>query len=98
MSRHENRVAEQIAHEAALFIQREASSASLITVTRALMRAHGQRATVFVSVFPAEESRAALHFLEGRRETFSEHLKQHTRLRPLPHVTFLLDDGNSLKT
>ena len=86
------RAAEIVAHEAALFIAREAGSESLITVIRAQSVAHGDRMLVFVSVFPALKARAALAFLERQREAFSDYLKQHARLR-LPRIDFLLDNG-----
>ena len=88
----ENRAAEIIAREAALFIQREAGTESLITVIRAESVAHGERVNVFVSVFPVEKARTALAFLERQRAAFSKHLKAHTHLR-LPRVDFLLDNG-----
>lgn len=90
---HENRAAEQIAHEAAKFIVEEAGSQSLITVTRAVLSSHGDRATVFVSVFPEKEARPALSFLARARAAFSEHLKKNTRIKPLPRVDFALDEG-----
>jgi len=89
---HQNeRVTEIIAHAAAVFIAREAGTESLITVIRAESVAHGERATIFVSVFPEEKALAALAFLARRREAFSDYLKQHTHLR-LPRVDFLLDN------
>ena len=87
------RATQIIAHEAAQFIAREAGSESLITVIRALPVAHGERMMVFVSVFPVEKSHAALAFLERQREAFSNHLKSHARLSPLPRVEFMLDNG-----
>jgi ribosome-binding factor A len=87
------RVVEVIAHEAANFIAREAGNESLITVVHALSFAHGERANVFISVFPEEKSRAALLFLERQREAFSNYLKKHTRLSPLPRVDFLIENG-----
>lgn len=93
MKRQEARAGEIIAHEAAKFISREAGPGSLITVTRAIPAPRGERVTVFVSVFPEDKARAALSFLDRQREAFSEHLKQHARLRPLPRVEFMLDDG-----
>lgn len=90
--RHVNRATELIAHEAAQFIAREASNESLITVIRAESVAHGERMMVFISVFPIEKARAALAFLERQREAFSNHLKAHTRLSPLPRVDFMLDN------
>ncbi len=106
-SHHNDRAAELIAHEAANFIAQEAGPGSLITVVRALPLSHGEpartsglvrsggRMTVFVSVFPEDRGRAAISFLERQRTSFSEHLKKHTRLRPLPRVDFMLDDRST---
>lgn len=88
-----DRAAEIVAREAALFISREAGSESLITVIRAQSVAHGDRIMVFVSVYPIEKAHAALAFLERQREAFSNHLKQHARLR-LPRIDFMLDNGS----
>ena len=90
-----NRATEIVAREAAVFIQREAGTESLITVIRAQSVAHGDRMMVFVSVFPVEKARSALAFLERQREAFSNHLKKHAKLR-LPRVDFMLDNGESL--
>ncbi len=95
-NRHENRAIGIIAREAAWFIAREAGDESLITVIRAMSFAHGERVTVFVSVFPEEKSRAALAFLERQRKAFSNHLKVHARFSPLPRVDFSLDNGEQL--
>lgn len=89
-----DRAAEIVAREAAQFISREASSESLITVIRAQSVSHGDRIIVFVSIFPIEKARTALAFLERQREAFSDHLKQHARLR-LPRIDFMLDNGES---
>lgn len=86
------RATEIIAREAAQFITREAGSGSLITVIRAEAASHGDRVLVFVSIFPEDKSLAALAFLERHREAFSDHLKTHARLRPLPRIEFVLDN------
>lgn len=91
------RAAEIIAREAARFIAQEAESESIITVVRAEKARSGERANVFVSVFPEEKAHAALAFLARRREAFSDHLKQHARLK-LPRVEFLLDDRRQSDT
>ena len=93
MSRYTERESELIGREAATFIAREAGPGSLITVTRSVAAARGERVTVFVSVFPEEKTQAALAFLARQREAFSEYLKAHTRLSPLPRVMFLPDNG-----
>lgn len=86
------RVTEIVSREAAQFITREAGNGSLITVIRAESAGHGDRILVFVSIFPEEKAQAALAFLERHREAFSNHLKSHARLRPLPRIEFLLDN------
>lgn len=91
---HDDRAAELLAHEAALFIAEEASGRSLITVMRAILSSRGDRATIFVSVFPDTEAVSALSFLERQREAFSDRLKQRTRLKPLPRIDFALHDGS----
>lgn len=92
---HSDRAVEQLAHEAATFIAREGGTESLITVTRALLSSRGDRATIFITVFPENKIPGALFFLEHQRQEFSEHLKKHTRLKPLPRVTFMIDDGEA---
>ena len=87
------RAVETIAHEAAIFIKDVAGPESLITVTRALPTGRGERITVFVSVFPEERESSALAFLARQREAFSDHLKAHVRIAPLPRVDFELDRG-----
>lgn len=92
MTKQTERATEIVAHEAALFIAREAGSESLITVIRAQSVSHGEHITVFVSVFPIEKAHAALAFLERQRGAFSDYLKKHARIR-IPRVDFMLDNG-----
>ena len=93
--RHEQRATELLAHSAAAFINQESSGASLITVTKAIIHAHGDHATVFVTVFPEEETRTALLFLNRLSGDFRDYLHKETRLNPLPKVEFMLEDGTS---
>lgn len=93
MSLHDDRKVELIAHKAAEFIEREAGRDSLITVTRAVPNKTGDRYTVFITVMPDDKVRPALAFLNRQRQAFSDYLKKNARLRPLPRIEFLLDDG-----
>lgn len=86
------RAAEIIAHSAAEFILREASSDPLITVIRAESDSRTGHVRIFVSIFPIEKARVALAYLDRQRENFSDYLKQHTHIR-LPRIDFLLDNG-----
>jgi len=87
------RTSELIAHEAARFIKENAGTESLITVTRSAALGTGMRVIVYVSVFPEDREAGALAFLARGREAFSDHLKAHVRVRPLPRITFEIDHG-----
>lgn len=89
---HDERMLAIIAREAATFIQQEAGSDSLITVVRAQSMSRGDHVAVFVSVYPEDKMRSALSFLERQRHAFSDYLKKHARLGPLPRIDFLPDN------
>ena len=93
MSRRDKRIAELIGHEAASYIAREAGNQSMITVTRTVLSANAERATVFVTVFPLEQTGPALSFLLRIAHDFRTHLAKNTKFHPLPKIEFLLDDG-----
>jgi len=92
-SHHGERAEEQIAHLAAAFISRESNNTSLITVTRALLSSKGDRATLFVTVFPDAALPHALDFLNRNRDEFRTYLKEKSRLRTIPAVKFEHDAG-----
>lgn len=91
----DERVAEAVAHAAAAFIREEAGNNSLITVTRAQTMSKGDRIVVFISVLPEDQMQPALAFLDRKRQEFSDYLKTHARLGPLPRIEFLPDNGES---
>jgi ribosome-binding factor A len=93
MSRHDDRATELIAHEAAKFIAGESSGQSLITVTRALLSTNAEHVDIFFSVFPPSAKTAALSFLSRSGGHFRAHLAKHTKLHPIPSITFVLDEG-----
>ncbi|MBP6859972.1 MAG: ribosome-binding factor A [Candidatus Pacebacteria bacterium] len=90
---HGERAEEQVAHLAAEFIARESNNTSLITVTRAVLSSRGDRATLFVTVFPDTALPYALDFLNRNRDEFRTFLKQKSRLRAIPSVKFEHDAG-----
>jgi ribosome-binding factor A len=91
--RHDKRVVELITHLAAEFIARETNGTSLITATRAELSPTGERATIFVSVFPTKSTPPALEFLNRNTDEFRNYLKSRARMRDLPRVTFVEDYG-----
>jgi ribosome-binding factor A len=88
-------VSEALAHAAAQYLSREAGRETLLTVTRAELSADGKRATIFISVFPDTEGAHALVFLKRHEQPFREYLRDHARLRGIPHAQFALDAGEA---
>lgn len=78
---------------AAAYIAREAGRSTLITPTRTELGKNRKTATIFVSVFPTEQTDHALLFLKRHKDLFRDSLKKTSRLAVLPYVTFELDFG-----
>lgn len=85
--------AEEIAHAASEFIVRESNSESLITVTRTEVSPDLKRARIYLSVLPEQFEADALLFTQRRTTDFRQYLKDHTRLGHLPHIDFVIDEG-----
>ena len=77
---------------AAKYIALEAGRNTLITPTRTELNGR-KNATIFVSVYPTEESDHALTFLTRHKDLFREYLKKTSRLAILPYITFEIDYG-----
>lgn len=78
---------------AAQYIALEAGRTTLITPTRTELMKGRKNATIFVSVYPTEESEHALTFLTRHKDLFREYLKKTSRLAILPYITFEIDYG-----
>ncbi len=75
------------------YIAREAGRSTLITPTRVALSPDRKNATIFVSVFPDEESDHALAFLARHRDEFRDYIKEHGRFGTLPFIKFDFDFG-----
>ena len=84
---------ESIAHLAALFLARESSTQSLITVTRSDMSSDFKNVTIYVSILPESQAEKALAFAKRMRSDFRDYLKEKTTMHPVPTVDFELDLG-----
>jgi ribosome-binding factor A len=82
-----------IAELAATFIQKEANSDPLITVTRVDLAPDMRRAIIFVTTIPDSKEAEALVFLKRSSSEFRSYLKKHAKLRYIPHIEFMLDAG-----
>lgn len=77
------------------FINQQSNRQSLITVTRVSLDNRGTKGEVYVSVFPDENTKTAVEFLNRHRDDFRIFLKKHISLRALPRIQFLADPNIS---
>jgi ribosome-binding factor A len=75
------------------FIALNSNRESLITVTNTVLSKKGDRVTFYVSVYPEDAESPALGFLMRKRGDVREYLKEKASLARIPHVEFLIDDG-----
>ena len=92
MNRNE-KVAKYIKEIAAEFLGRVNDKTSLITVTSATCSPDLKRATVFITVFPAEKEKLALEFVKRKRGKLRELLKKNMTTKNIPFIDIALDLG-----
>ncbi len=93
MSLRDEKAASELRDLAGDFIAREAGRSTLITPTRVMYGNDRKHATIYVSVFPIEQTEHALAFLARNEREFRDYLKKHGRFSVLPFVKFVQDYG-----
>lgn len=93
MSERHERVASLIRELAATFIQNEANSDPLITVTHVSTSPDYRRVTIFVTTIPDTKEEAALIFLQRNGGELRRFIKQKSSLKVIPHIDFAIDRG-----
>lgn len=87
------KIKQNIKELSAVFIEKEASPTSLITLTRVELSSDSKRATLMISVMPKEKEQAAYGFIKRNLGELREHLKKHLRINPLPFLDVKIDLG-----
>jgi ribosome-binding factor A len=77
----------------AVYIQHEANTNPLITVTNVTIAPDYKRATVMFTTLPDDREADAQVFLKRHATEMRDYLKKHTRLRRIPHLEFSVDYG-----
>lgn len=93
MSDRKIKVAELIKGLAAAFIQHEANTDPLITVTNVDVSPDLRRAIIFVTTLPDNREQEALIFLKRNGTNMRNYFKQKARLKTVPHLDFMIDAG-----
>jgi len=77
----------------AIFIEREAGTTSLITVTRVDLSSDSKRATIFVSVMPREKENAAYGFIKRNLGELRKYVAKNLKINPIPYLDVKIDEG-----
>jgi ribosome-binding factor A len=87
------RLAEEISHKAAEFIQTVSNRTALITVTRTLLNDKARTATICVTVYPREKEKEAIALLKRQKSKLVQYLNTAFKRRTLPHIDIVIDEG-----
>lgn len=78
---------------AATFIQQEANTDPLITVTSANASPDFKNVTIFITTIPDGKEEDALIFLKRSGRELRGFIKNKTNLKVIPHIDFAIDYG-----
>lgn len=87
------RASEVIQTLAAQFIQQEANTDPLITVTSVDVSSDQRRVIVFITTIPSGREADALIFLKRNGNAMRDFFKKNSRLKHIPHLEFMVDAG-----
>ena len=82
---------------AAEFLAREAGRESLITVTRADLSEDRKHGVIYITVYPDAAEANALSFANRNRGEFGKFFEKRVRGMRLPHVEFVIDEGEKYR-
>ncbi len=93
MSQRHEKVVLLIQELAAKFIQHEANTDPLITVTSANASPDFKNVTVFITTIPDSKQDDALVFLKRSGTEMRTYIKKNTNFKVIPHIDFAIDYG-----
>ena len=93
MNDRKSKVEQLIKEAVATFVLHEANTDPMITITRVDMSPDLKRALIFFTTIPDGKEQDALIFLKRTATELRKHLKEHARLKRIPHIDFFIDAG-----
>lgn len=81
---------ELLHHLAAEFLEKEAGPQSLITVYGVKYNKEKNKALILVSILPEEREKAAMDFVSRKKRELIDYLKEHSKIRTIPYISFEL--------
>lgn len=93
MSERHERVVSLIKEFAATYIQQEANTSPMITVTRVTTSPDYKKVTIFFTTIPDGKESDAQIFLQRHARELRHYIKKKSNLKIIPHLDFSLDVG-----
>ena len=93
MSERQLKVANMLKEHVATFVQHEANTDPLITITRTDISPDLKRAIIFFTTIPDGKEADALVFLKRNATEMRQYLKQKALFKRIPHLDFMVDAG-----
>lgn len=87
------KIANHIRELAALYIEKETSRTSLITVTGVILTPDNKHATILISVLPTEKENAAYGFLKRNLGELRAYIAKGLKVHPIPYLDVAIDEG-----
>lgn len=78
---------------AAEFLERRLTGPALVTVTGSETSEEAGRIKIFFTVYPSEEEKKILDFLNRSRNDFKKFIKNKLQIRSIPYIEFEIDRG-----
>jgi ribosome-binding factor A len=89
----QEKVANFIKEQVAVFLLKENNNTSLITVTTATVSPDLKRATIFITVLPESKENLVLEFVKRKRGDMRNFLKKNMTTKNIPFLDVALDLG-----
>ena len=89
----QSKVASLIMEQVATFIEHEANTDPLITVTKLNTSPDFKNATVYITTIPDGREEDALVFLKRSGREMRHYVMKHCNMKVIPHLDFAIDAG-----
>ena len=87
------KIQEQIKELSAIFIEKESTGTSFITVTRVETSPDNRYATIFITVMPQEKENAAYGFIKRNLGELRKFITEKFPIHPIPYLDIKIDEG-----
>ena len=67
----------------------------LVSISRAEATPNLQQAKIYITVFPADKEKEVMDSLRGRVYDIQQQLNKRLRMRPVPRIEIVFDEGES---